>query len=128
MSSNIPLVSGELTIGLEPSHADGSVVLAWRGRSVHRQPARTILPCVMPWLDRAQKLAVPLEMRFEVLEHMNSSTVTTIVQIIQEARTRGTQLVLVYDASKPWQRLGFEALRVFVKDDGLLELTNVRRP
>jgi hypothetical protein len=28
----------------------------------------------------------------------------------------------VYSTGKRWQKLGFEALRVFVKDDGLLEL------
>jgi hypothetical protein len=116
------LVSGDLTIDPQPAPPDGSIVLDWQGRSTDRQPARAILPYVTPCLERALHLKVPLRMHFEKLEHMNSSTITAVIQIIQEARSRGTRLVLVYDPTKRWQKLGFEALRVFVKDDGLLEL------
>ncbi|HVH48018.1 MAG TPA: hypothetical protein VM925_37045 [Labilithrix sp.] len=117
------LVSGDLTIDPQPSPEDGTIVLEWRGRSTDRQPARAIVPYVTPCLERALHLKVPVRMHFERLEHMNSSTITAIIQIIQEARARGTRLVLVYSADKRWQKLGFEALRVFVKDDGLLELS-----
>jgi hypothetical protein len=116
------LSSGDLSIDPAPSPPDGSIILMWRGRSTDRQPARIILPYVTPCLERALHLKVPLKMHFELLEHMNSSTITAIIQIIQEARSRGTRLVLSYDPSKRWQKLGFEALRVFVKDDGLLAL------
>ena len=116
------LVSGDLTIDPTPSTPDGAIVLVWRGRSTDRQPARVILPYVTPCLERALHLKVPLRMHFELLEHMNSSTITAVIQIIQEARTRGTKLTIVYDPNKRWQKLGFEALRVFVRDDGLLAL------
>ena len=53
---------------------------------------------------------------------MNSSTITAIIQIIQEARVRPSRLVIVFDATKNWQKLSFEALAVFVKGDGVLEL------
>jgi hypothetical protein len=119
------LVSGDLTIDPLPALPDGSIVLDWLGRSTDRQPARAILPYVTPCLERALHLKVPLRMQFEKLEHMNSSTITAVIQIIQEARSRGTRLVLVYDPNKRWQKLGFEALRVFVKEDGLLELEGV---
>jgi hypothetical protein len=117
------LVSGDLSIIPRPSSDDGSIVLDWRGRSTDRQPARVIVPYITPCLERALHLKVALEMHFEHLDHMNSSTITAVIQIIQEARTRGTRLVLVYSADKRWQKLGFEALRIFVKDDGLLVLT-----
>lgn len=117
------LVSGDLTIEPQPSPADGTIVLDWRGRSTDRQPARAIIPYVTPCLERALHLNVPVRMQFADLDHMNSSTITAIIQIIQEARARGTRLILVYSADKRWQKLGFEALRVFVKDDGLLELS-----
>jgi hypothetical protein len=116
------LVAGDLTIDPAPSPPDGSIVLVWRGRSTDRQPARIILPYVTPCLERALHLKVPLRMHFELLEHMNSSTITAVIQIIQEARARGTRLTIAYDPTKRWQKLGFEALRVFVRDDGLLEL------
>ncbi len=116
------LVSADLTIEPGPSPADGSFVLLWRGRSADRQPARVIIPYVTPVLERALHQCVPLRMHFEDLEHMNSSTITAIIQIIQEARSRGTRLVVVYDPARRWQKLAFEALRVFVKNDGLFEL------
>jgi hypothetical protein len=119
------LVSNDLIIDPLPSPEDGTIVLQWRGRSTDRQPARAIIPYVTPCLERALHLKVPVRMEFGELEHMNSSTITAIIQIIQEARARGTRLVLVYSADKRWQKLGFEALRVFVKDDGLLELATV---
>ena len=122
MNSLERLVSGDLTIDPSPSTPDGAVVLVWRGRSTDRQPARAIVPYVTPCLERALHQGVSLRMHFELLEHMNSSTITAIILLIQEARTRGTRLILAYDASKRWQKLGFEALRVFVKEDGLLEL------
>ena len=115
------LVSGELTIEVSPARQE-SIVLVWRGKSTERQPARMILPYVTPRLERALHLRIPLRMQFAELEHMNSSTITAIIMIIQEARSRGMQLVIAYDPHKRWQKLAFEALRVFVKEDGLLQL------
>lgn len=63
-----------------------------------------------------------MQLHFETIEHMNSSTITAIIQIVQEARARSTRLVFIYDRSKVWQKLSFEALSVFVKDDGLFAL------
>ena len=59
---------------------------------------------------------------------MNSSTITAIIQIIQEAKARGTKLELVFDPSKTWQKLSFEALGVFAKDDGMLRLVGESKP
>ena len=40
----------------------------------------------------------------------------------QDARKHGVRLVFVFKQSARWQKVTFEALRVFVKDDGLFEL------
>jgi hypothetical protein len=121
-----PLVLGELTI--EPRRPDGggSVDLFWRGKSNDRHPARTVVPYVTEVLAGAQAEQALVRLHFETIEHMNSSTITAIIQIIQDARTRRTQLVIVFDPSKNWQKLSFEALSVFVKDDGLLRIIGER--
>lgn len=116
------LIFGELTIEPRQSNPRGPVDLFWRGKSNDRHPARTVVPYVTEVLAFATSEQAVLSLHFETIEHMNSSTITAIIQIIQEARTRGTQLVIVFDASKTWQRLSFEALRVFAKDDGMLRL------
>ena len=125
--SSEALQSGELTI--EPTRdPDGTFVLVWRGRSTDRQPARVILPYVTLWLEKALHQKAPLRLEFSALEHMNSSTITAIVQIIREAASRQTPLTLSDDATKRWQMLGFEALRVFATPGGHLSLVAVGKP
>jgi hypothetical protein len=64
---------------------------------------------------------VPIELHFEDIEHINSSTITSIIQLIQDSRARSIKLILVYDQTLRWQKLSFDALRVFARDD-LLEM------
>jgi hypothetical protein len=120
-----PLKSGELVIEPgSPGHG-GALTLVWKGRSTDRNPSQAILPFATLWLERALHQSVPLCLEFEPLDYMNSSTISAIIQIIQTARTQGVSLVIRYDAAKPWQRLGFEALRVFASNGAKLELVAV---
>ena len=73
-------------------------------------------------LDRATALGAAMEMRFHALEHFNSSTITAVIELIQEARARNVRLVIAYDGAVKWQRLSFDAMRVFNRGDALLEL------
>jgi hypothetical protein len=45
-------------------------------------------------------------------------------EFIQEARQRGVRLVMIYNEAVKWQKLSFNALRVFTKD-AWLELRSV---
>ena len=121
-----PLTLGELTI--EPRHegAGAPIDLFWRGRSNDRHPARAVVPFVTEVMSAAAENSAMIRLHFETIEHMNSSTITAIIQIVQEARARGITLEIVFDATKNWQKLSFEALAVFVKDDGLLRLVGER--
>jgi hypothetical protein len=121
-----PLAFGDLTIEPRGGSTDDALELFFRGRSNDRHPARTVVPYVGDALGAASAADKPLRLHFETIEHMNSSTITAVIQIIQEARARRTKLEIVFDHSKNWQRLSFEALGVFVKDDGMLMLVGVR--
>lgn len=123
-----PLVFGELTIDPRQAETGGPVDLFWRGKSNDRHPARTVVPYVAEVIAAARAEGATVNLHFETIEHMNSSTITAIIQIIQEGRTRGTPLVLVFDPSKTWQKLSFEALGVFAKDDGMLRLVGEAKP
>ena len=112
------LVAGDLKI--DCSDEAGAIVLKWRGRSVDRSPTRILTPFVHGIFETAKAQTKPVEMRFEGLEHFNSSTITALIQLIQEARKRGLRLILVYDEALKWQRLSFDALRVFEADDALV--------
>lgn len=115
------LVMSDLRIEEMQADPQLPIRLLWRGRSNERQPAKTLAPYFSDVLAAAASRTVPLEMHFEELEYFNSSTITYLIQLIQDARQKGIRLTLVYDPVRKWQKLSFDALRVFAKD-GLLEL------
>jgi hypothetical protein len=115
------LNQGDLAI--EVVHTGGAPIQClWKGKSADRQPAKVLAPFFDKVLDAAAAGAVALEMHFEKLDHFNSSTISALIRLIQTARDRGVKLVMVYDQNLKWQRLSFDALRVFDKDDQMFEL------
>ena len=50
-------------------------------------------------------------MRFERVEHFNSSTIAVLIQLITSAQDRHIKLTVRYDASARWQTLSFDALK-----------------
>jgi hypothetical protein len=117
------LIVGDLRIEAVPSEeaAASPVRLLWKGKSNNRHPAEALTPYFREVLVTASTRKVAIELHFEELEHFNSSTVTSIIHLIQDSRARSIKLILVYDQALKWQKLSFDALRVFAKDD-LLEL------
>ena len=118
------LIVGDLRIEAMEDGIYPAVQLLWKGKSNCRPPSETLAPYFRDVLAMANDHKVPLELHFEKLEHFNSSTITSIIKLIQDARSRPVKLVLVYDPSLKWQKLSFDALRVFAKA-GLLELRPV---
>ncbi len=119
------LTAGDLSI--ETTHSDPSrpISMVWRGRSTDRYPGKILTPYFEKVLGEAVARTSPIEMHFEALEHLNSSTIACIIQVIQDARAKSVKLVIVCDQSRKWQKLSFDALRVFVTEDGMLEITSV---
>jgi hypothetical protein len=114
------LIAGDLKIELVDSQS-GSMKLMWRGKSNDRQPGKILHPYFRDVLERAATQKVPIELHFESLEHFNSSTITALIQFIQETKSKGIKLSISYSAALKWQKLSFDALRVFTKDNALLE-------
>jgi hypothetical protein len=125
MTTLDPLASGDLRIDATAASSPAVVRLAWSGKSNARQADQVILPYLERCLAAAADLGAALELRFEALNHFNSSTIAAIIHVIQQARQRGVRLVVVSDPRRQWQRLSFDALRVFVQPDGLFELRAV---
>lgn len=114
------LQADDLTI--EASQPDaGPLLLTWKGKSDDRYPGKILAPYFARVLDHATEHGKAVEMHFEKLDHFNSSTIAAVIRFIQDARARGVKLVIVYNQQLKWQKLSFDALRVFAKDD-LLEL------
>ncbi|HEY6176080.1 MAG TPA: hypothetical protein VIX73_16615 [Kofleriaceae bacterium] len=119
------LVVGDLRIETLENEASTAVQLLWKGKSNNRHPGEALAPYFREVLATAAMRKLPIELHFEKLEHFNSSTITSIIQLIQDSRARGVKLVLVYDEALKWQKLSFDALRVFARDD-LLELRSAQ--
>lgn len=127
LGSEEKLSAGDLTIVPRQAGAGAALELVWSGKSNDRQPGKILGPYFNKAIQHAASQSVPLELHFETLDYLNSSTITAIIQVIQEARGRGVKLVIVFDPNRRWQKLSFDALRVFVRDDGLVELRPTER-
>jgi hypothetical protein len=113
------LTSGDLSIEV----VDGTPIRClWKGKSNDRQPGKVLHPFFQDLLGAAAAASAGVEMHFEALEHFNSSTISTLIRLIQNARDRGVQLLMVYDQNLKWQRMIFDALRPFEKDDQMFQL------
>ncbi len=94
----------------------------WRGKSNSRTPGVFLDPFLKRVIEDAGACGATVEMHFEALEFFNSSTITSIIQFVQEMRAAALTLVIFYNPRQKWQRLSFDALRIFEKADGLLRL------
>lgn len=117
------LNAGDLKIDVV--EADSAVRLHWLGMSNERQPEKILKPFFATVLQGATEGNKAVELHFEHIERFNSSTILCIIQLIQEARHKNIRLEVVYDPTRKWQRLSFDALRIFDKSDGLFALRPV---
>ena len=121
------LLADDLTIEVTEPSPSGPLTLHWRGKSDDRYPGKILAPYFAQVLVEAAERETGVEMHFEKLDHFNSSTIAAVIRFIQDARQRGVKLVIVYNQALKWQKLSFDALRVFVRDDGLVELRPTER-
>lgn len=112
------LKSGDLCI--QATVQENVLRLDWQGKSIDRAPSKILRPYFKRIEESATQAKQTVEMHFEGLEHFNSSTVAALIQWIQGARACKLKTVIVFDANLTWQKLSFEALRIFEKPDGLL--------
>jgi len=114
------LDSGDLSI--QVSEQPNALVCAWTGKSNDRNPQAALGPWFDGLLAAAAAKGASVTMHFDKLDHFNSSTITALIRLIQGARGKGVKLTFVYDQNLKWQRLSFDALRVFEKADRAFEL------
>lgn len=115
------LTSGDLTIEVTES-PDAVFRCTWRGKSNERNPPEILKPWFEKLLAAVGDRKGSIEMHFEKIDHFNSSTITALIKLIQVCRKANMKLVMVYDQSLKWQRLSFDALRVFEKNDDMFQL------
>ena len=110
-----------LVVSEEPQ----TVLVTWQGRSTAREPAEFLVPILTKALDRASELKQPLTLDFRKIEYFNSSTITPVVRMLEEAKRRGAHLTIHYDKKLRWQELSFSALQVFHTGDQRIKVLGV---
>lgn len=114
------LVAGDLLVEARGSRS--LLRLDWSGKSNARHPGLLLGPWFDTVLDRAEVMGCGIEAHFEALEFFNSSTIGAVIKFIADARARGVELSLWFDAQQQWQALSFEALKTFELEDGLVRI------
>ena len=113
---------GELSVRITRRAVPPTFDIAWVGRGSDARARAALVAWFERVLERASVDGTRVEMRFELLDHANSATITAILQMIQEARARRVPLAVVFDPANRWQRMAFEAMRVVIADSPLIEL------
>lgn len=118
------LSDGDLTIQVrgEP----GLLRLDWKGASNETDPGKSLVPFFALVLADAVKAKCRVQLHFENLSYFNSATVSTLLKWLPEVRASNVRLAIIYDGQRSWQKVTFEAFRIFERSDGLLTLQDTR--
>ncbi|MFH2008911.1 MAG: SiaC family regulatory phosphoprotein [bacterium] len=113
----------QLTLTVED---DGHTIrVEWTGRSIARDPGGFIAPILSKALAHSTKSDRPLVLDFTRIEYMNSSTITPIIRILDEAKRKGSTVTVLFKQGLKWQELSFSALEIFQTDDKRIEIRGV---
>ncbi len=120
------LEDGDLTIELSrEDNTSAPFRLVWKGKANARRPSDALVPFFTELIACAREGGVGIENHFEHVLHLNSSTISCVVQMMHRSREQGVMMGVTYDGKVAWQRLCFEALRVLDRGDGLLVLRTI---
>ena len=111
---------GPLHLDLEETDSD--VVVTWRGRSIAREPGQFLLPILTRVVEQGDRTKKRVILDFCSLEYLNSSTITPVIRILEQARRGTTSLTVVYRQELKWQALSFSALYLFQSLDGRVKV------
>src|SRR3954451_13341245 len=88
---------------LELEQGTNEIRVAWSGRSTAREPGRFILPVLSKAVELSDVAGYPLVLDFRRIEYMNSSTITPIIRMLEQARRASRSIRVLYQKSVKWQ-------------------------
>lgn len=104
---------------------DEGVELIWSGKNTDMNAGKFIGPILSEALDEGDNGAKPVTLDFQKLEFMNSSTISQLIIMLNQARDNNHRVSLVYKESSKWQRFSFNALDVFKTEDQRIDIRGV---
>lgn len=120
--SNIETYTSSLLV-IEVEENGTTITIRFKGKSTEREPGTFILPILLDCMQNSVKYGKKIVMNFESLEYMNSSTITPLIKILENARDNSSSISIVYMKTKKWQELCFSALKIFETRDRKIEIS-----
>ncbi len=110
---------------LQAFEKDTYLKIRWLGKSMDRNPAEYLSPFLNDAVAFSEKENRNIVMDFTELNYMNSSTITPIVQMLDDVKMKGLNLTILYSRSKSWQEVNFKALRFFESTKPIIKILAV---
>ena len=107
---------------LEVSTDKESLCVRFNGKSMLRDPNEFLMPILLRTLTEANTKQKRLLLDFRSLAYMNSSTLTPVIKLLEQARIGEGMLTVLYRKSLKWQDIYFSALVIFRTPDGRIEI------
>ncbi len=107
-------IFGDLSIEVGGT-AEG-LELIWRGSSNSRNPGEALRAYFKIALAEASTRRAKLDLHFEHLIQFNSSTVSVLLHLVDEAVVAGVSMSFFYDGGLRWQAHNFESIALLKRD------------
>ena len=101
---------------------DDVIKILWQGKSTERNPGNFLNPILFDALTESTEHGKKIVMDFSELEFMNSSTVTPVAKMLENAKQGKNTISVHYNKTKKWQELSFSALKIFETEDGRISV------
>lgn len=99
-----------------------SITMRWFGKSTMRKPGDFLAPILAEVLKRGNESGKRIVLDFRTLQYMNSSTITPVIRLLEQARRGTGRMSVLYRQDLKWQHLSFSALKIFETPDARIEL------
>ena len=101
---------------------DNGIRAVWLGKSIEREPAEFIAPILNGIIKSSNYKNKLVELDFQNLTYMNSSTITPIIKVLERAKRGTAQITVLFDKTLKWQDLNFSALSIFETNDSRIKI------
>ena len=105
------LIKDDLRIDV--SSGEKSLEVVWTGKTFDRNPGEFLHPFLNEILTEAKANGLEIRLDFYALEYLNSSTITPVIRLLEEAKNQEVPVTLLYSRNKVWQDKSFSAMKFF---------------
>ena len=120
MAKNKIYTNNHLTI--EIFEDDDTIRAVWSGKSIEREPAEFIAPILNGIIKSSSYKNKLVELDFQKLAYMNSSTITPIIKVLERGKRGSARITVLFDKKLKWQDLNFSALSIFKTEDDRIKI------